>query len=665
MIGFKFTLHMVFKWQNDEYKIERIQKNGEILLESIEEQNLVLTKREVLLADYKAGNISIIEDSLNAQKIPLFSRPLDELPQKDLDKAKRKLFYLEKVFAQGRPIFTVQYLRPLIQKIAAEVNDVKPPSVTSVYRWYDRYRVTGDIRSLIPRTDLRGSTKLRQSEKTLALAVEAVEEAFRDCPQASVGKIYTLLDGKIRAENQNNPLNKSLKVPSRRTLYRMLERVEIYEMVRLKEGRAEAERRFRLSKYKVKTSRILERAEVDHTPLDLFIIDERTWLPLGRPTLTVIIDHFSRMLLGYFLTFEAPSMAAVIGALRHAILPKTLADPAVPNLPIYNTWPCYGLLESLVADNGPEFLSHTLENLAFDLDIRLQFCPKRQPLFKGVVERYLKTINYNFVSQLPGASYARFYQRGDYDPQKAALLTLAEFKHVFEKWVVDIYAQSEHKGINYALPAVRWQESMALNDPRLPNDLRTLQRRIGLVKEVTLRKDGVIIDYIRYNSDSLSPIFRAYGSGIKLRAVYDPEDLGEIQVWGPNDTEPIAVPALDQAYAKGLTIRQNKLIRQNLRETGGSIENRETLERCRYELAQAIANLMHGRKLKDRQRSAALRGITSSQPSGTNAPSSLSQGVMESESKPKARQSKVQPAVDTQDQAMELVPILPTFTLKR
>ncbi|MEL4419744.1 integrase, partial [Shewanella algae] len=72
----------------------------------------------------------------------------------------------------------------------------------------------------------------------------------------------------------------------------------------------------------VQTTRILERVEIDHTPLDLFLVDDRTGLPCGRPTLTMCLDHFSKMPLGYHLSFSAPSLGAVIGALRHAVLPK-------------------------------------------------------------------------------------------------------------------------------------------------------------------------------------------------------------------------------------------------------------------------------------------------------------------------------------------------------
>jgi putative transposase len=382
---------------------------------------------------------------------------------------------------------------------------------------------------------------------------------------------------------------------------------------------------------------------------------------LGRPTLTVIIDHYSRMMLGYYLSFESPSTAAVMGALRHAILPKQLAATVIANLKIANTWPCYGLLEVLVVDNGLEFHSNDLESVAYDLGIRIQYCPKHAPRFKGVVERYLKTINYFFAHQLPGTSFAKFYLRGDYDPQKAALLTFAEFKQIFEKWIVDVYAQDEHRGIGKTTPWARWQESIAHYEPILPDDLRTLQRRIGLVEERSLRRDGIFLNGIRYSGEELGPILRAFGEGVRVRLVYDPEDLGEIQVWGPNDAEPVMVKALDYEFAHGLTVKQNEFIRQYLREQGAAATNKAALERARYELAQAIETLMTNRKHTARRRSAALRGMSSSKPNGSK---SSTIAKPDSAEVPKPTKSEPSSKVD-QNAKAKTEEIIKSFQIKR
>jgi putative transposase len=616
MAGFGLRKNMVFDWKGSTFRIERVQPNGEVLLETTSGGALSLVTRQQLLDDFAQGLVSACNAAASADGVqPSYLRPLEQLSEDAQKEFKRRRRYLEAITDKGRPVFTTDYLLPILQAVAAELGDPKPPGVTTVYRWYQRFIQSSDSRALVPRYDTRGGKVIRQSQRVKELLTKAMTEAFNTTPLATAQNIHSRLLAKIDAENRRS-LGAALVAPSRRTVYRILANADLYEMTVLKEGKACADRRFRISKLGVKSKRILERVEIDHTPLDLFLVDERTWLPLGRPTLTVAIDHFSRMPLGYYLSYGAPSAAAVIGALRHGILPKPAADEAIQSLSIENRWPTYGIPETVVADNGLEFHGMDLDGLAFDLGFGLVFCPKRQPRFKGTIERYLKTINYYFAHQLPGTSFARFHLRGDHDPQQCALMTLAEFKHVFEKWVLDVYAQTVHSGLG-TTPWKRWHDGLAAHEPQLPENLHLLQQRIGQSAERRLRRDGFALNSIRYNGDVLSPILRRYGQGVKIRVVFDPEDLGDVHVWGPDDTEPYLVQALDLAYARGMTLRQNTLIRQLLREQGANAEDKAALQRARNDIAQAISELMINRKQKARQRSAAIRGISSSKPQGT------------------------------------------------
>lgn len=616
MAGFGLRKNMVFEWRGGTFRIDRLQPNGEVLLESVNGGSLSLVQRQQLLDDYAQGLISAsttVEPSHKA--IPTYSRPLDQLPPEVQREAKRRRRYLEAICAEGKPVFTPDYLVPIIEQVAEAISDTKPPSVITIYRWHKRFVAAKDSRALVPRFDLRGIRRARQGTKVHELLSEATAEAYNTSPLATGKSIYSRLLAKIDIENRQSLSDTPCVPPSQRTVYRMLANADLYEMTVLKEGKASADRRFRVGKAGVKTTRILERIEIDHTPLDLFLVDERTWLPLGRPTLTMALESFSRMPWGYNMSFGGPSAAAVIGALRHGILPKEPTEIAIKDLAVEHRWPTYGLPENVVADNGLEFHGVDLEGLAFDLGFRLEFCPKRQPRFKGTIERYLKTFNHHFAHQLPGTSFARFHQRGDYNPQKCALMTLGQFKHLFEKWVVDVYAQTIHKGIG-TTPWQRWHEGLAAHEPYLPADLSALQQRIGQSASRKLRRDGFELNGIRYNGDVLAPILRRFGEGVEIRVVYDPEDLESVHVWGPEDSEPKAVQALELGYARGMTKQQNGLIRQILREEGAKVEDRVALQRARNDMTKAVEELMVSRKQKDRQRSAHLRGFSSSKPNG-------------------------------------------------
>ena len=66
----------------------------------------------------------------------------------------------------------------------------------------------------------------------------------------------------------------------------------------------------------------LERVELDHFLCDVHLVCGKTGAALGRPWLTLAVDHYSGMVVGYHLTFAPPSAASVLAALRHAIVPK-------------------------------------------------------------------------------------------------------------------------------------------------------------------------------------------------------------------------------------------------------------------------------------------------------------------------------------------------------
>lgn len=613
MNGFALRSRMAFEWNGVAHRIERLTPQQQVLVLRETDGQISVHSREELLIAYREGHIQACQPEVAKQQVHTYSRPLADLPAPIRAEVSRRLAYLQGLDAIGSFVVTPCCLEPVITQVAGTLHDMHPPSSTTLYRWHRRFHAAQDIRALIPRYDRRGSNSLRQSDKVLELFAEAVQEAFDASPAATVCSIYNRLQGKVERENRLRLDGKQLLMPARRTVYRMLHRVEAYDLTVMKKGQVAADNRFRVFKHGPKVEHILQRVEVDHTPLDYFLIDDHSCLPLGRPTLTILIDVYSRFPVGYFISFGPPSVEAVVAALRHAILPKKPVTAMVPGITVDHVWPCYGLIAELVCDNGLEFHGSTLESIALDLGIDLMFCPKRQPRFKGVVERFLKTVNYSFAHQLPGTSLARFTQRGDYDPQKHAVLTLGEFTHLFEKWLLDVYAQTVHRGI-HTTPWAKWHDGLQRMTPVLPGDIEDLRTRIGKADFRKLRQDGVTMLGIRYAGPTLEPILRTWGSGTPVRIVYDPSDLGSIMVWAPNAEQPVVVEAVDIGYAKGLTEYQHKLIREMLKGQGHVASNSQKLSEARFQLATVTDELVRSRKLRQRKKGARINGASSAQP---------------------------------------------------
>jgi putative transposase len=77
--------------------------------------------------------------------------------------------------------------------------------------------------------------------------------------------------------------------------------------------------------------------QADHTRVDLLIVDQSGAI-LGRPWLTLVVDSYSRCIMGCHIGFDAPSAAVVCLALRHAILPKQYSSA----YELQESWGTYG-----------------------------------------------------------------------------------------------------------------------------------------------------------------------------------------------------------------------------------------------------------------------------------------------------------------------------------
>lgn len=192
----------------------------------------------------------------------------------------------------------------------------------------------------------------------------------------------------------------------------------------------------------------LEIVQIDHTLVDVMVVDELHRRSIGRPWITVAFDVASRVVLGFHLTLEAPSATSVGPALAMAGLPKTdwLRDRG-----LQIEWEPFGIPRTLHLDNGTEFHSMAFQRGCERYGIQLEYRPPGRPHFGGHIERYLGTLMRR-IHGLPGTTHSNPVERGKYRSDARASLTLEELERWVALEIAGRYHQHVHRGL-HAIPA--------------------------------------------------------------------------------------------------------------------------------------------------------------------------------------------------------------------
>lgn len=330
---------------------------------------------------------------------------------------------------------------------------------------------------------------------------------------------------------------RGLQVPSRGTLERRIGQLDPVVSVTVRHG-ADAARTVRSAGGEPPLIEgLLEQVQVDHTVVDLEIVDERHRLPIGRPYVTAAIDVASRCVVGLVVTLEAPSALSVGLCLAHMACDKR---PWLERLGVSGAWPMSGKPREVFTDNAAEFKSEALQRGCDQHGIKQSYRPPGQPHFGGIIERLIGTMM-EMVHDLPGTTFSHPAERGDYDSQAAAVLTLAELN----KWLalaVMVYLGEVHSTLKQT-PAGRWEQGVAeagrpatvANETAFLVDFLPVERR-------TLTRTGFTLDHVQYFSDGLKPWIARRGELEKFVLRRDPRDISRIWALDPDGTSYLQVP---------------------------------------------------------------------------------------------------------------------------
>lgn len=499
-------------------------------------------------------------------------------------RAKEKLTFIMKL--SGAP-FTAPLIVDRIRDVWESLTRTeggsvykRPPHFTTVADWKKKYRdAGGDIRVLIDRHHDKGSHDSKVEDVVDRIADDLIRTSYMSLERPSRKTVLKDLRAMVGMQNLGRLASEQIPRPSMNYLRRRILQIPEYDRYAARYGKRAADIKFRAAGTGAPAETPLARACIDHCRMDVMVVDEKSGLPLGRPWLTLILDECSRYVLGFYLGFEEPSSVSVAKAVRNALMPKTELRKGYPK--IVNEWDAWGIMHLLVADNGMELHANALEQAIGRFGINLQFCPRMQPWYKGKIERFFGTIAADLLSAIPGRTFASIFERGDYNPTKHAVVRLSTLREVVTTWIVDIYHQTPHGGLD-GTPAQTWRDGVQRVDRWLPPSSIAVDSAFSDSIKRKLTHKGIENDCLLYNSNELGAARQRYGSEIAVEVRVMDEDLGSIVVVLP-EGELIRVPALDQAYANGLTRWQHSVCKRYKRRLldDQSIEISLFAARCR------------------------------------------------------------------------------------
>lgn len=362
--------------------------------------------------------------------------------------------------------------------------------------------------------------------------------------------------------------------------------------------------------------------QIDHTPMDIILVDDLHRRPIGRVWITFAIDVYSRMITGYYLSLDAPAGISVAMCVAHSVLPK---ENWLIAHGVTGEWPVWGIPKILHADNGPDFQSEDVKRSCSNIGIENQFRPVRRPRYGAHIERLMGTFAQT-LKDMPGRTYSNQADRAGYDSEKHSALTFDEF----ETWLVReilIYNEAYHSKI-YMSPSRKWHIGIFGNTdqdplvgiPPRPTDPFTLQRDFLPSFERTVQHYGVQID-LMYYSEALRPWINAKDKHTGKARTFifrrDPRDISYIWFFDPLLKQYFKIPSSNQAFPAA-SIFEFKAAKKRAVDEGHAAINEPLIKRYILEnrelVANAEAHTTKTRRQAQRNRNHA-KGKTPAQPS--------------------------------------------------
>ena len=548
------------KYKNLEYKITQLLNFNEVI--GID----VVTKKAKLLPIAELSSIEPSKD-INAESI---SKDISEINDSEYKEAKRRY----------------EAILPLLEKNLSRKDSVEYSKkigihFTTLYRWQERYKSTGTILGLISNKvgAKKGNTRLNSEIEILIKRI--IDSYYLTIQKPSVQSVVD----KVLAECKKM----NIIAPHSNTIRNRIESISEYEKLKKQGSKSIARTRYEPTPNKFEADYPLQLIEIDHTPCDIILVDDEHRLPIGRPWITVAIDIYSRMIVGYYLSMNAPSVTSVGMCVSNTILPK---DTLLAKFDVNANWNVWGFPETIHVDNGADFRADAVKKAGLAHGINIEFRPVGRANFGGHIERAIGTLM-SEIHNLPGTTFSNIKQRGEYNSDANASMTFFEF----EKWLVTFITKIYHKRVHNSLfltPEQQWEEGLFGDENSIgfiqkPSSNSTIILDFLPIYERTIQKNGVNIEGLNYYDHVLRTKINQTENGKKKQFIFkrDPRDISYVWFYEESTKEYFKIPVANQNMPS-MTAWEFDSIKTNLKNKGLKRVNQDAILEAREELHNQI-----------------------------------------------------------------------------
>jgi putative transposase len=414
---------------------------------------------------------------------------------------------------------------------------------------------TGLVTDLVPIRSGGGKGKGRLPESVERIIRTLLQKRYLTKQKCSLAVLHREIERACKAQN--------LPIPARNTVASRIASLDPVKTSRRREGQNLTRNLQGVGGVPPEITLPLEQVQIDHTVIDLIVVDERDRQPIGRPYLTIAIDVFTRCVVGMVVTLETPSTVSVGLCLAHIVCDKR---PWLEELNVEMSWPMSGKPKQLYLDNAAEFKSEALRRGCEQHGIQLNYRPRNQPHYGGIVERIIGTAMQMIHDELPGTTFSNPVQRGEYNSENMAALTLRDLERWFAL-AVGVYHGSIHSSLLQP-PEACWAEAVvSVGVPSVvTNATAFLVDFFPLVRR-KLTRTGFVLDHIHYYGDALKPWIARRDRLAAFLIRRDPRDISRIWVLEPEGHQYLEIPYRTLSHP-AITLWEQRQALARLRQLG-------------------------------------------------------------------------------------------------